>query len=462
MTDKKKTRVVAIVGRPNVGKSALFNALVGKRVSIVHSESGVTRDRVMREARWHDQRFELIDTGGIAMIDRSVKNDRIDQGIVAQAQTALEDADVAILTVDVQSGLHLLDEEVASILRNSGIKTFVAANKVDSGQYVSHCAEFSKFGFPVFPVSAINNKGFNDLLEAVVAELPEVENVTVKSPLKVAVVGRPNVGKSSYINRILQENRLIVSDVAGTTRDSVDIPFTFGHGKQERHYCLMDTAGMRKMTKIKDTVERFSHFRAEDSIKRCDVAVLVLDAVKGPSVQDKKIATMISKNYKGCVVLVNKWDLQEETETQFAPQLLKEIGFLSHCPIVFCSAIDGYNIRRSLDAIDHVGAQVSTQIPTGILNRAMQNAYKKVNPQSVNGKRLKIFYVTQTGIEPIRFRFYVNSPKYLKQNYKTYLMRQLRENFGLEGAFVYLDFRARTKKDITSRKVPETYPGAEE
>jgi len=454
MTEKKKTRVVVIVGRPNVGKSAMFNALIGKRVSIVHAESGVTRDRVMREATWNEHRFELIDTGGMAIIDKSVRNDQVDAGIVAQASAALEDADVAILTVDVQAGLHMLDEEVAKILRNSGIKTFVAANKVDSDHYIAHCDEFSKFGFPVFPVSAINNRGFNELLAAVVAELPEVENVTIENPLKVAVVGRPNVGKSSYINRILQENRLIVSDVAGTTRDSVDIPFTFGHGKQTRHYCLMDTAGMRKMTKIKDAVEKYSYFRAEDSIKRCDVAVLVLDALQGPSVQDKKIAAMISKNYKGCVVLVNKWDLQEETQTQFGPKLLKEIGFLAHCPIVFCSAKDGYNIRKSLDAIDHVGAQVSTQIPTGILNRAIQNAYKKVNPQSVGGKRLKIYYVTQTGIEPIRFRFYVNSPKLLMPNYKTYLMRQLRESFGLEGAFVYLDFRARTQKDITAKKTP--------
>ncbi|MDA3798291.1 MAG: ribosome biogenesis GTPase Der [Kiritimatiellae bacterium] len=458
MTDEvEKTRVVAIVGRPNVGKSAMFNRLVGTRVSIVHAESGVTRDRVMREVNWRDERFELIDTGGIAMIDKSVNNDHIDAGIVAQAEAALQDAEVAILVVDVQAGLQVLDEEVAKILRNSGIKTFVAANKVDSTQYIAHTDEFAKLGFPVFPVSAINNKGFEPLLEAVVAELPEIESVTIDNPLKVAVVGRPNVGKSSYINRILQENRLIVSDVAGTTRDSVDIPFTFGHGKQARHYSLMDTAGMRKMGKIKDTVEKYSQFRSEDSIKRCDVAVLVLDAIQGPTVQDKKIAAMIAKFYKGCVVLVNKWDLQEETQTQFGPKLLKEIGFLAHCPLVFVSSKDGYNIRRSLDAIDHVGAQVSTQIPTGILNRAVQNAYKKVNPQSVNGKRLKIYYVTQTGIEPIRFRFYVNSPKYLKPNYKSYLMKQLRETFGLEGAFVYLDFKARTQKDITSKKLPEVY-----
>lgn len=455
--EKKKTRIVSIVGRPNVGKSAIFNRLVGKRVSIVHAESGVTRDRVMREVNWKDEVFELIDTGGIAAIDKSVNKDKIEEGIVAQAEAALMDTQVAVLVVDVQAGIHHLDEEVAALLRDSGIKTFVAANKVDSDHYLSHSDEFLKLGFPVYPVSAINNRGFDNLLKNIVEELPDVESETVENPLKVAVVGRPNVGKSSYINRILNENRLIVSDIAGTTRDSVDIPFTFGHGKQVRHYSLMDTAGMRRMGKIKDTVERYSHFRSEDSIKRCDVAVLVLDAEQGPTVQDKKVAAIIAKNYKGCVILVNKWDLQEETQRQFGPKLLKEIPFLAHCPIIFVSAKDGYNIRRSLDAIDYVGAQVSTRIPTGILNRTIQTAYKKVNPQSVKGKRLKIFYVTQTGIEPIKFRFYVNNPKLLKPNYKSYLMKQLRETFGLEGAFVYLEFKARTQKDISSKKIPEEY-----
>ncbi len=444
-TDTPPGRVVAIVGRPNVGKSATFNRLSRSRLAIVHAESGVTRDRLMREVTWNDDRFELIDTGGVSNVDNAHGANIIEQGIRDQVNIALGDAAVAIFVVDITTGIHPMDEEVARILRQSNCKTFVACNKADGPEKDEDTDDFERLGFPVFPVSAMHGRGFDPLLAEVVPALPPAENVTVKYPLRVAVVGRPNVGKSSYINRLLRDERVIVSDVPGTTRDSVEIPFMVGHGKQARHYQLIDTAGIRRGGKIDTQVERYSAMRAEKSIERADVVVLALDATQGPSAQDKKIAAMIQEHNKGCMILVTKWDLAQEevTETQYGPAILKAMPFMSHCPVIFASSQSGYNIRRTIDAIDHVASQVSLTLPTGVLNRCVKAAYDAVRPPSYKGKPIKLYYCTQVGTEPLRIRFFVNNPGLMKPQYRSYLARKLRESFGLEGAPLVLHFGSR-------------------
>lgn len=442
---KEKGRVVAIVGRPNVGKSAIFNRLAGKRVSIVHAQRGVTRDRVMREVEWEEERFELIDTGGICSVDKEVTKNKIEAGIHTQVDAAMEDAVVIILVVDVETGVVPLDEEVASFMRRSGIPVFIAVNKCDNAERDNNCDDFRRFGLPVFPVSALHNRGFSELMEPVIKALPDVENITIENPLKVAIVGRPNVGKSSYINRLLRSDRVIVSDIAGTTRDSIDIPFMLGHGAQARHYLLIDTAGIRRIGKIDNSVERFSRFRAEKSIRNADVVVLVLDAVQRPTAQDKKIAAMILEAGKGCMILVNKWDLEETTQRQYGPEIQHLMPFMGHIPVVFASALSGYNIKKSVEMIDYVSSQTQADLPTGVLNRTIEEACVKVHPPTKQGRPLNIYYATQVGKNPLQVRLFVNNSKIITMEYRRYLTRILREKFGLEGAPVQLQFRSKIK-----------------
>ncbi len=443
---KSPKRVLAIVGRPNVGKSAIFNRLAGRRIAIVHHESGVTRDRLVREVEWGDERLELVDTGGICNLDGEIAENAIEAGIREQVDAALDDAAVAMLVVDVETGITPMDEVVADILRSNGCTTVVAVNKCDHHSRDLGCAEFEKLGFPVFSVSALHDRGFKDLMPEVLAALPDLENESIEDPLKVAVVGRPNVGKSSFINRLLRNDRVIVSNIPGTTRDSIDVPFQVGKGEQARHYLLIDTAGMRRTGKIDSSVERFSKFRAEKSVARANVVVLVLDAEAGPTAQDKKIGALIREHRKGAVVVVNKWDLSETTQTQYGPAVARELPFMGHCPLVFLSSKSGYNIRHSVEAIDLVASQVRMELPTGILNRAITDAYERVHPANVKGKRLRIFYCTQVGTEPVKIRLFVNNPKLVQANYRQYLVKQLREQFGLEGAPVILEFRARPRR----------------
>lgn len=443
---EQNRRIVAIVGRPNVGKSAIFNRLAGRRVAIVHAESGVTRDRLMREIVWDDERFELIDTGGMCKIDGSASEDEIEASIHSQAEAALEDSAAAIFVTDIEAGVVPLDQEVAELLRARGCFTVVAVNKADNPGRDAGASEFEQFGFPAFPVSALHNRGFGPLMDMVVSALPSAENLTATEPLKVAVVGRPNVGKSSYVNRLLRNDRVIVSDVPGTTRDSIDIPFSMGQGSGARHYVLIDTAGLRRSGKVKSPVEKFSHFRAEKSIKKADVVVLMLDTVQGPTAQDKKVASLVWENKKGCCVVVNKWDLAgDTTQRRYGPEIFRAMPFAGHCPVVFISAKTGYNIRRSMEAVDLVASQVRAVLPTGVLNRTILDAYAKVHPQSVKGKPLKIFYTTQVGCEPVRIRLFVNDPKKVRPEYRKYLIKTLRNKFGLEGAPVVLLFSSRRK-----------------
>ena len=451
---KTKTRVVAIVGRPNVGKSAVFNRIAGKRIAIVHDESGVTRDRLMREIDWDGQRFSLIDTGGVMVLTGQTEKNPIEAGIRAQVDSALGDAAVAILVVDVQQGMHPLDEEVARIVRKAGVPCVVAVNKCDQPQHEAGVEEFARLGFSCFPVAAQHNRGMDELMEAVLPQLPAAANETVEKPLRVAIVGRPNAGKSSYINRLLRAERVIVSDVAGTTRDSIDVPFTIGAGDQARHYILVDTAGMRHKHRIDNAVERFSLFRAEESVKDADVVVLVLDPDLGPTVQDKHIAALIQENKKGCVILMNKWDLAMEkgmTQTQSEPVLRQVMPFMSYCPILFISAKTGLNMRKSIEVIDAVAAQTRVNLPTGMLNRTLVEATRRVVAPSRNGKRLKVYYAVQIGVAPISIRMFVNDPKLATKQYTDFMTRALRERFGLEGAPVDILYRARTRPEPGSR-----------
>lgn len=447
-----KRRSVAIVGRPNVGKSAIFNRIAKSRIAIVHDQSGVTRDRLFRSVTWDGEAFEIIDTGGVNL-SAATDGNAIEASVIEQAKFALEESAVAILVVDVQTGLTPVDEEVARLVRKSGIECVVAVNKCDLPKHEEHVVDFTALGLPLFPVSAQHDRGFEDLMGRILPLLPDTEEESVSDPLKVAVVGRPNAGKSSYINRLLKQVRLIVSDVAGTTRDSIEVPFSIGRGKHARHYRLVDTAGMRQVHKIDSAVERFSHFRSEKAIREADVVVLMIDATVGPTVQDKHIAAVIAKENKSCVVLVNKWDTAHVnpetgvTETKYEPELRKEMPFFNFCPVVFISANSGYNIKKSLETIDAVAANTRTKLSTGILNRAVNAAFNRIKPPSSGKRHLKIFYATQTGTAPIRIRLFVNNAKIPGANYTGYLVRSLRESFGLEGVPVIIDYRSRTRAD---------------
>lgn len=449
-----KGRVVAIVGRPNVGKSAVFNRIAARRIAIVHDECGVTRDRLVREVDWEDQRFQLVDTGGVVTLDAEGRKNTIESGIRAQVDAALGDAAVAVLVVDVQQGVHPLDEEVARIIRKSGVPCVVAVNKCDQPQHETGAEEFARLGFAFFPVAAQHNRGMGDLMEAVLPHLPEAANETVVKPLRVAIVGRPNAGKSSYINRLLRAERVIVSEIAGTTRDSIDVPFMIGSGEHARHYVLVDTAGMRNRHSVDNAVERFSLFRAEESVKDADVVVLVLDPELGPTVQDKHIAALIQKNKKGCVLLMNKWDLAEEkgmTQTKTEPVLRQVMPFMNYVPLVFISAKTGYNVRRSIEVIDAVAAQTRVKLPTGMLNRTLAEATRRVVAPSRGGKRLRVYYAVQLGVAPITIRMFVNDPKVATKPYTDFMTRALRERFGLEGAPVEILYRARSRPEPGTR-----------
>ena len=437
-----KRRVIAIVGRPNVGKSALFNRLMGRRTAIVHPESGVTRDRLIGEATWGEEKFELIDTGGIANVDEAKSGETIETEVRRQANVALEQAAAVIVVVDLQTGIMPLDEEVMHIVRTKGNAIFVAANKADASHKDADAVEFERFGYPVFPVSATHNRGLDRLMEAALKMLPPAgEGASADNPVKIAIVGRPNVGKSSYVNRVLLEDRVIVSAQPGTTRDSIDVPFTSGSGSNTRHYLLIDTAGIRRVGKIGTAVERYSVFSAERSIRHADVCVLVLDASQGLTTGDKKIASTIVESGKGCVIVANKWDLATTKKKEFIDELRYALPMLDYVPVVLASATTGFNIRTTLDAVDEVAAAIDTDIPTGQLNRVLMAAADKVQPPLVNGKRLNIYYAAQTSSRPLRVALFVNDPKRVRLEYATYLVGALRRAFDLRGVPVYMNFK---------------------
>ena len=442
--------VVSLVGRPNTGKSALFNRIAKKRVAIVFDQPGVTRDRVTREVDVLGRKVMLVDTGGIAF-DRSVTGDPLDDETRNQAALAVEDSAVCVIVVDAREGIAPLDAEVIKRVRESGVPCVVAANKCDTADDDWRAAEFERFGLPVFPTSAEHGRGVAALVESLVAKLPPaVESETARHPLRVAVVGRPNVGKSSYVNRLLNAPRVIVSDIAGTTRDAVEVPFTIGAGPEARHYMLVDTAGLKSHTKMsKTSVDNFSLFRTEEAIREADVVLLLIDAKMGPTLQDKRIAGKILDAHRACVVLCQKWDLAiadgVTDEKKALAALRAMMPFLNFAPVVFCSNKSGYNVRRTVEAIDRAAASASERLPTGLLNRVLTTATKKTLAPMVKGKRLKVYYGLQVSTNPQTIRLFVNDPKLVTPAYLSFLEKNIRARFGLEGAPLRIFLKARAR-----------------
>jgi len=483
--------LVAIVGRPNVGKSALFNRIVGKRIAIVHDEPGVTRDRITAEAEWRGMPFAVVDTGGICIMPGEKVEDPILQSTIEQIKVAIDSADLLVFVVDVKDGVVPLDIEVANLLRKCGKPVLVVANKADNQELEAGASEFTKLGFEeIFPVSAIHNRGVSKLLDAVVKTLGRLKKSEANAkeqeqgdtdleeqppePIKIAIVGRPNVGKSSLINAITGLNRVIVSPIPGTTRDSVDVPFEIDTEGRRENFVFIDTAGIRKARSISTSVEFFSVTRAKRAIERCDLAVLVLDAETGIVELDKKIGGMIVDAQKACVLAVNKWDLFEEKVEQalankktvdklsklmggrfsdfpctmegFAAWVHQKLFFLDHAPVIFLSAKTGRNVERLLDSIRYVAGQMRQKIPTSILNKTLHAAVESRQPPSSKGHRLKFFYATQTSQAPPTFLLFVNRVDLFTEPYKRYLADQIRRAFGYEGCPIVLIPRERPRK----------------
>ncbi len=435
-------RTIAIVGRPNVGKSSLFNAIARRRIAIVHSEEGVTRDILSAPAEYEGQRFQIVDTGGLAQMDRARTDDAIAAAAAEQVHAAIVDAAAIILVVDIRAGLKPLDLEVARLLRAAHRPVFVAANKADDDPE-SHAGEdFFELGYPVFPVSATHHLGLDALLSAALKVLPSATAADEPMRLSIAVVGRPNAGKSSYINRLLGRNRLIVSDIAGTTRDTIRVPFSI----ENRHYWLIDTAGMRKQGRVHASVEKFSLFRAEQAIADADLVVLVLDAQEGPGTQEKKIAALVRENHKACVVLVNKWDIAREhgdiRPSDYEKAMRKDMFFLGDIPVLFISAKTGENVKRSFAVIDAVASRLETRLPTGVLNRAIRDAFAASQPPIRRNRQLKFYYATQTGRNPPRVTLFVNDPALSTPAHQAYLASKLRTAFALGGVPIVIRYRS--------------------
>ena len=441
--------VVSLVGRPNTGKSALFNRIAKKRVAIVFDQPGVTRDRVTREVEMLGRKVMLVDTGGIAF-DKRVTHDPLDEETRNQAALAVEDSAVCVIVVDVREGITPLDSEVIKRVRESGVPCVIAANKCDTVDEDYRAAEFERFGLPVFPTSAEHGRGVEAMVQDVVSRLPPAQEDESKArPLRVAVVGRPNAGKSSYINRLLNAPRVIVSEIAGTTRDAVEVPFSIGSGPEARHYMLVDTAGMKQHTKMsKTSVDNFSLFRSEQAIAEADVVLLLLDAKMGPTMQDKRIAGKILDSHRACVILCQKWDLVQEegmTETKALPALRQMMPFLNFAPVVFCSNKSGYNIRKTVSAIDRAAASAGMKLPTGMLNRVLVSATKKTLSPMIRGKRLKVYYGLQVSTNPQTIRLFVNDPKLVTPQYLSFIEKNIRARFGLEGAPLRIFLKARSR-----------------
>ena len=443
--------LVAIVGRPNVGKSSLFNYIVGRRISIVEDTPGVTRDRIYADAEWRGRKFSLVDTGGIEPASEEV----IPAQMRRQAEMAVELASVIVFMVDAKEGMTAADSEIASMLMKSGKPLVLCVNKVDNiGEPPPEIYEFYALGIgdPV-TVSATHGLGIGDLLDAIFENLPEeTEEESDEEVIKVAVVGKPNAGKSSLINKILREDRVIVSDIAGTTRDAVDTYATIG----DRRFCFVDTAGMRKRGKITENIERYSIVRALDAVDRCNVCVIVIDAVDGVTEQDTKIAGYANEKGKGIIIAVNKWDLiTKDTGTLEAYKLdvLNGFNFIMFAPVLFISALTGQRIRSLFDTIVEVNAENRKRISTGMLNDVLNESVAIVQPPSDKGKRLKIYYMTQVAVAPPTFCIFCNSEKLFHFSYLRYIENRLRKNFGFTGTPLVFKIREKSEKQAAEENV---------
>jgi GTP-binding protein len=436
--------VVAIVGRPNVGKSTLFNRLVGSRKAIVEDIPGVTRDRLYDSSDWAGREFVIIDTGGI----RFDEGDIFTREVKLQAELAIEEADVILLVVDVRDGISHEDEQVANMLRKSKKPVVLAANKVENFDRQLDYYEFYKLGLgePI-PVSAMHGRNINELLDAVIAEFaPAAEYLEDTEAIKIAIVGRPNVGKSSLVNALLGEERVIVSDMPGTTRDAIDTPFVYEGNK----YILIDTAGIRKKSRIKEATERYSVIRALKSVERADVVLTLLDASEGVIEQDKRIAGYVHEQGKASIIVVNKWDLIEkdgQTMNKFDKDIREELKFLAYCPILYVSALTRKRIFKILELVDFVSGQHNRRIKTSELNQVVNEAML-LNPlPGGGGKKIKIYYTTQVQTAPPAFVFFANYPEKVHFSYLRYLDNVLRKNFGFEGTPIRLMVRKRDNQE---------------
>lgn len=437
----KRKPIVAIVGRPNVGKSTFVNRLVGARHSIVDDLPGVTRDRIYFDVEWQNKAFTVIDTGGIIPGDE----DDIMVSIFDQAKLACEEAEKIIFLVDGKDGVNPVDYDIANILRQSGKPVFVAVNKCDNPESLMMTSDFYSLalGEPV-GISALHGSGgVGDLLELVTEDFEILENEEEDKRIKIAIVGRPNAGKSSIVNALLNADRVIVSDVSGTTRDSIDSYVTY----KDKEFIIVDTAGIRKKSKVDYGVEKFAVDRAIRSIRECDVALLVIDAKEGISDQDKKISSIITESGKGLIVAINKWDLIEEkqanTINKFEKELAVDIPFLSFAPKIFISAVTKQRLNQIFDKTNEVYEQCTKRVSTGLLNKVINEAYALNPPTSFKGKRLKIYYVTQAKTQPPTFILFVNNEELLKDSYKRYLENKLREAFGFFGTPIRISVRER-------------------
>ena len=437
--------LVAIVGRPNVGKSMLFNKLCGQRLSIVEDTPGVTRDRLYAQCEWRNRVFDIVDTGGI----EPGTDDQILSFMREQAEIAIQAATVIVFVCDIKTGMTAADQEVANMLLRSRKPVVLAVNKADqTGRENPDVYEFYNLGLgdPI-SVSALHGHGTGDLLDACFQYFPpDEEEEEEDDVIKVAVIGKPNVGKSSLINRILGEERVIVSNVAGTTRDAVDSYFENAKGK----YRFIDTAGMRKKSKVDDRIEKFSVLRATMAIERSDVCLIMINAQEGVTEQDTKVAGLAHEAGKACIIVVNKWDAIEKdgkTMDKMRQDVMRDLSYMTYAPVLFISALTGQRVDRLFDLINYVNNQAATRISTGMLNTVLADATARVQPPTDKGRRLKIYYITQTGIRPPHFVCFCNDARLFHFSYQRYLENQIRSTFGLEGTPVRMTIRQKGDKE---------------
>ena len=454
----KTLQTIAIIGRPNVGKSSLFNQILGRRKSIVHEQSGVTRDRIAAPCAWRGKHFLLMDTGGLAMMDGQKKSvDMWDEGIRKQVDAAIEGADILIFVTNVMDGVVTLDEEVAKKLRGCDQKVYLVANKCDTLVIEEKKSVFDSLGYEtVYPVSCAHKLGIDDLLDDVLVDIDLMfdGNLKDEEPFKIAIIGRPNVGKSTLINAVLGEERCLVSDIAGTTRDSIDVEFKMEYQGEEQPVTLVDTAGLRKRSKVDDLIEVFSVMRVEATLKRCDLVIFACEAdVDGFTAQDRRIARMITESGKACVITATKWDACEGAKQK---DVLEEIRYtlprMPYAPIVFTSSHRNYNFGTLFDAIAEVRSQLDVRIPTSMLNQVVQDAFTKNTPPVINHP-FKIYYGTQVDFNPPTFKLFVNSKAQCAAHYLGYLNNYMRNAFDLTGLPIIIDLidRPKTIESFTKR-----------
>ncbi|MGN1012572.1 MAG: ribosome biogenesis GTPase Der [Clostridia bacterium] len=436
-------KVVAIVGRPNVGKSTLFNVLAGEKIAIIKDIPGVTRDRIYADCQWRGTTFQVIDTGGI----EPESDDIILKQMRRQAEIAMDIADVIVFITDVKTGVTVSDEEVAQMLRKTKKPVILACNKCDRvGNPPDEIYEFYNLGLgEPYPISAGKKLGIGELLDAIYDKFDNVtEEIEDEETIRVAVIGKPNAGKSSLINKILGEERVIVSDIAGTTRDAIDTYFENSHGK----YVFVDTAGIRRKNKVYDKLEKYSVLKAKSAIEKANVCLIMIDATEGVTEQDEKIAGLAHEGGKGVIIVVNKWDLVEkETNTmeKYKKQVYDKLAYLSYAPIIFISTVTGQRIDKLFDMINEVDKQNSQRIPTGLLNDVLADATTITQPPSDKGRRLKVYYMTQVSTRPPTFVIFVNSKELMHFSYVRYIENHLRKQFGFKGTPIHMIIRERKK-----------------